>query len=140
MASIAIAIHGQHQLPQSPERLSPPLVDNKAKAAIAFHIPVLLWIDILACIATQQKPKLPYEEWLSPSCDFELVRIMGCHNSVMKSIGDLGALHEWKVKAFSANRLENERFWRRKQHIEDELEDCIEGIPITSSEVWNMSL
>ncbi|KAL6886795.1 fungal-specific transcription factor domain-containing protein [Trichoderma evansii] len=135
MASIAIAIHRQHQLLQSPDRLSPPLVDNKATAAIAFHIPVLLWMDILACIATQQKPKLPYEEWLGPSCDFELVHIMGCHNSVMKSIGDLGGLHEWKTEAFDANRLENEQFWRRKQHIEDELEDCIEGIPITSSEL-----
>lgn len=139
MTSIAIAIHEQHQLPQSPDQLPPPLFENKATAAIAFHIPVLLWMDILACIATQQKPKLPYEEWLGPSCNFGLARIMGCHNSVMKAIGDLGALHEWKAEAFNANQLENEQFWRRKQRIEDELEDCIEAVPITSSEVRKMS-
>ncbi|KAI8669868.1 Zn(2)-C6 fungal-type domain-containing protein [Fusarium sp. Ph1] len=91
-------------------------------------------MDILACIATQQKPKLPYEEWLGPSCSFDLVRLMGCHNTVMKSIGDLGALNEWTVEAFNSNQLEAEHLRRRKQHIEDDLEDCMEAIPITSAE------
>ncbi|KAL9473200.1 hypothetical protein ACSS6W_007580 [Trichoderma asperelloides] len=139
MASIAIAIHEQHQLPQSPDQLSFPLFENNTAAALAFHIPVLLWMDILACVATQQKPKLPYEEWLGPSCNFELSLIMGCHNSVMKAIGNLGALHEWKVEAFDGNHVENEQFWRRIQRVEDELEDCMEEIPITSSEICKLS-
>lgn len=139
MASIAIAIHTQYQLPQSPDQLLVPLFENKTTAALAFHIPVLLWMDILACIATQKKPKLPYEEWLDPSCNFELVRIMGCHNSVMKAIGNLGALQEWKVETFNVNPLENEQFWRKMQRIEDELEDCMEAIPIISSEVRKVS-
>ncbi|EHK21699.1 uncharacterized protein TRIVIDRAFT_209372 [Trichoderma virens Gv29-8] len=129
----------EHQLPQSPDQLSLPLCENNTAAALAFHIPVLLWMDILACVATQQKPKLPYEEWLGPSCNFELSRIMGCHNSVMKAIGNLGALHECKVEAFDVNHLENEQFWRRIQRIEDELEDCMEEIPITSSELLSRS-
>ncbi|KAK0755707.1 hypothetical protein N5P37_011739 [Trichoderma harzianum] len=133
MASIAIAIHKQHQLPQSPDQLSLPLFENKTTAALAFHIPVLLWMDILACVATQKQPKLPYEEWLGPSCNFELVHIMGCHNSVMKAIGNLGALQEWKAETLDVNRLENEQLWRRIQCIEDELEDCMEAIPIVSS-------
>ncbi|KAH7232041.1 fungal-specific transcription factor domain-containing protein [Fusarium solani] len=122
MASIATAIHDRPQLPQSPNRVLPLLFENKATAAISFHIPVLLWMDILACIATQQKPKLPYEEWLGPSCSFDL------------SIGDLGALNEWTVEAFNSNQLEVEQLRRRKQHIEDDLEDCMEAVPITSAE------
>lgn len=139
MASIATAIHGRHQLQQSPNRVLPLLFENKATAAISFHIPVLLWMDILACIATQQKPKLPYEEWLGPSCSFDLVRLMGCHNSVMKSIGDLGTLNEWTVEVINSDQLEVEQLRRRKQYIEDDLEDCMEAIPITSAEVCQAS-
>ncbi|KAL7904167.1 fungal-specific transcription factor domain-containing protein [Trichoderma velutinum] len=139
MASIAIAIHKQYQLPQSSDQLLLPLFENKTTAAISFHIPVLLWMDILACVATQKKPRLPYVEWLDPNCNFELLRIMGCHNSVMKAIGNLGALYEWKVEAFDVDDLENEQLWRRIQRIEDELEDCMESIPITSSELLSRS-
>lgn len=138
MGSIATAIHDQRQLPQSLDQLSPPLFENKTTAAIAFHIPVLLWMDMLACVATQEKPKLPYEEWLGPSCSFELVRIMGCHNSVMKAIGDLGALNEWKTDGFATNFLDLDEFQRRKKRIEDKLEDGIEAIPISLVEVRQM--
>ncbi|KAH7175477.1 fungal-specific transcription factor domain-containing protein [Dactylonectria macrodidyma] len=129
MASIASAIHEQLQLSQSSEQLSSPLFESQATAAIAFHIPVLLWMDMLACVATEDKPKLPYEEWLGPSCNFELVHIMGCHNSVMRAIGDLGALSEWKTHAIATGNLNLEEFRDRRQRIEDELEDGIEATP-----------
>lgn len=60
-------------------------------AALSFHVPVVLWIDILSCVSTRSRPKLPYTAWLeTPTFDLQLV--MGCHNWVMKLIGDLADL------------------------------------------------
>jgi hypothetical protein len=134
MASIAVTMHNKLQLLQSPDQLVSPLFESRATAAMAFHIPVLLWMDLLACIATREQPKLPYDEWLGPGCTFQLANIMGCHNSVMKAIGDLAVFTHWKANSFVRHNLDLEEFQKRRRQIEDELENAIDATPIPSIE------
>ncbi|KAI1066946.1 hypothetical protein LB507_011357 [Fusarium sp. FIESC RH6] len=51
----------------------------------------LVWIDILAPLATGTAPKLPYHDWLNAG-KIDMSRIMGCQNSIMIVIGDMMAL------------------------------------------------
>lgn len=134
MASIAVIMCRQPQLLKSPDQLPSPLFKSRATAAMEFHIPVLLWMDLLACIATRERPKLPYDEWLGPSCTFQLAHIMGCHNSVMKAIGDLAVLSQWKFNSLMADDLDLREFHDRKQQIEDGLEHAMDATPIISME------
>lgn len=128
MASIAVTMHHQPQLPKSPDQL----LGSKGIAAIEFHIPVLLWMDLLACVATQEKPKLPYDEWLGPSCTFHLEDIMGCHNSVMKAIGDLAVLSQWELHSLTAD-LDLDEFNLRARQIENSLENAMDMTPMKAS-------
>lgn len=100
-------------------------------AALAFHAPVLLWMDILSCIATCQKPQLPYDDWLSSSHDIDLAQIMGCQNWAMKAIGDLATLQEWKMESLTSGTFRVEEFTAKAQWIEDELENGIEALQLT---------
>ncbi|QPC65789.1 hypothetical protein HYE67_008020 [Fusarium culmorum] len=136
MASIAVKIHSQPQLHQSSDQC---FVESRATAAMAFQIPVLLWIDLLACVATREAPKLPYTEWLGPSCNFQLSHIMGCHNSVMKSIGDLAALSQWKANSLLTNNLHIKEFDMARQNIEDDLENVMDSTPMAFIEVRGLS-
>ncbi|CCT65220.1 related to C6 zink-finger protein PRO1A [Fusarium fujikuroi IMI 58289] len=113
MSSIAAMMHNQPRLLHSVDQHPTPLFEGKANAAMAFHLPVLLWMDLLACVATREAPKLPYDEWLGPNCTFQLAHIMGCHNSVMKGIGDIS-------------------LQKKKQLIEDELESVMDTTPMAS--------
>ncbi|KAM0408412.1 hypothetical protein ACHAPD_011888 [Fusarium lateritium] len=130
MASIAVKIHDQ---------LQSPIFESRATAVMAFHIPVLLWMDLLACVATREKAKLPYNEWLGPSCNFQLAHIMGCHNSVMKSIGDLAALSHYKLNSLPTDSFDTEEFEKTRQNIEDELENAIESTPMALIEFRGLS-
>ncbi|XEU97403.1 hypothetical protein FSHL1_002689 [Fusarium sambucinum] len=130
MASIAVKIHDQ---------LQSPIFESRATAAMAFHIPVLLWMDLLACVATRKKAILPYNEWLGPSCNFQLAHIMGCHNSVMKSIGDLAALSHCKLNSLLTDSFDAEEFEKTRQNIEDELENAIESTPMALIEFRGLS-
>ncbi|RKK23013.1 hypothetical protein BFJ66_g15847 [Fusarium oxysporum f. sp. cepae] len=134
MSSIAVMMHNQPPLPQSVDQLPSPLFEGKATAAMAFHLPVLLWMDLLACVATRERPKLPYDEWLGPNCTFQLAHIMGCHNSVMKSIGDLAVLSQWKSASLDGGSLDVEEFQTERQRIEDELENVMDTTPMASME------
>ncbi|EKJ69768.1 hypothetical protein FPSE_10084 [Fusarium pseudograminearum CS3096] len=136
MASIAVKIHDQPRLLQSSDKR---LIESRTTAAMAFQIPVLLWIDLLACVATREAPKLPYTEWLGPSCNFELAHIMGCHNSVMKSIGDLAALSQWKANSTLTDSLDIKEFDKARQNIEDDLENIMDSIPMALIEVRGLS-
>lgn len=51
----------------------------------------LVWIDILAPLATGTAPKLPYHDWLNAG-KIDMSRIMGCQNSIIIVIGDMMAL------------------------------------------------
>ncbi|KAF5642298.1 C6 zink-finger PRO1A [Fusarium tjaetaba] len=133
MSSIAVMMHNQPPLLQSVDQLPTPLFERKATAAMAFHLPVLLWMDLLACVATRQAPKLPYDEWLGPNCTFQLAHIMGCHNSVMKSIGDLAVLSQWNSESLSSGSLDLEAFQTKRQQIEDELEGVMDTTPMAST-------
>ncbi|KAI1072916.1 hypothetical protein LB507_008958 [Fusarium sp. FIESC RH6] len=128
MASIAVTMHHQPPLPKSPDQL----LGSRGIAAIEFHIPVLLWMDLLACVATQEKPKLPYDEWLGPDCTFQLGDIMGCHNSVMKAIGDLAVLSLWKSNSVTSD-LDLSEFNLRARQIEDSLENAMDTTPMKAS-------
>jgi hypothetical protein len=130
MASIAVMMCSQPQLLKSPDQLPSPLFESRATAAMDFHIPVLLWMDLLACIATRERPKLPYDEWLGPSCTFQLAHIMGCHNSVMKAIGDLAVLSQWKFNSLMVGDLDLREFHERRQQIEDGLEHAMDVTPM----------
>ncbi|RFN47022.1 c6 zink-finger protein pro1a [Fusarium flagelliforme] len=127
MTSIAITMHHQPQFSKSPDQL----LGSRGIAAIEFHIPVLLWMDLLACVATQEKPKLPYDEWLGPDCTFQLGDIMGCNNSVMKAIGDLAVLSQWKLNSVTGD-LDLDEFHLRARQIEDDLETALEATPMVS--------
>ncbi|QPC74584.1 hypothetical protein HYE68_005336 [Fusarium pseudograminearum] len=132
MASIAVKIHDQPRLPSI-------IFESRATAAMAFQIPVLLWIDLLACVATREAPKLPYKDWLGPSCNFQLAHIMGCHNSVMKSIGDLAALSQWKANSTLTDSLDIKEFDKATQNIEHDLENIMDSIPMAFIEVRGVS-
>ncbi|KAF5718850.1 C6 zink-finger PRO1A [Fusarium mundagurra] len=134
MSSIAVMMHNQPPLAQSVDQLPTPLFEGKATAAMAFHLPVLLWVDLLACVATRQGPKLPYDQWLGPNCTFQLAHIMGCHNSVMKSIGDLAALSQWTSDCLEKGSLDLEVFRTKRQGIEDGLEGVMDTTPMASME------
>ncbi|EYB24147.1 hypothetical protein FG05_00102 [Fusarium graminearum] len=136
MASIAVKIHNQPRFHQSSDQL---IVGSRATAAMAFQIPVLLWIDLLACVATREAPKLPYTEWLGPSCNFELAHIMGCHNSVMKSIGDLAVLSRWKANSTLTDSLDIKEFDKARQNIDDDLENVMDSTPMAFIEVRGLS-
>lgn len=127
MTSIAVTMHHQPQLPKSPDQL----LGSRGIAAIEFHIPVLLWMDLLACVATQEKPKLPYDEWLGSDCTFQLGDIIGCDNSVMKAIGDLAVLSQWKLNSVAGD-LDFDEFHLRARQIEDDLENAMEATPMIS--------
>ncbi|KAF5535522.1 C6 zink-finger PRO1A [Fusarium mexicanum] len=139
MSSIAVMMHNQPPLPQPADHLPTPLFEGKATAAMAFHLPVLLWIDLLACVATRERSKLPYDEWLGPNCTFQLAHIMGCHNSVMKSIGDLAALTQWKSDSVDGGSLDLEVFRTKRQRIEDELENVMDTTPMAALECQGWS-
>ncbi|KAF9636629.1 hypothetical protein BFW01_g7525 [Lasiodiplodia theobromae] len=116
-----------------PSRLTanPSQRSNGVDAALAFHAPVLLWMDILSCIATCQKPQLPYDDWLSSSHDIDLAQIMGCQNWAMKAIGDLATLQEWKMESLTSGTFRVEEFTTKAQWIENELENGIEALQLT---------
>ncbi|KAF5685415.1 C6 transcription factor [Fusarium denticulatum] len=136
MSSIAVMMHTQPPLLQSADQLPTPLFEGKATAAMAFHLPVLLWMDLLACVATREAPKLPYDEWLGLNCTFQLAHIMGCDNSVMKSIGDLAVLSQWKSDCLEKNSVDLEAFRTKRQRIEDELESVMDTTPLASMEFF----
>ncbi|RGP80586.1 hypothetical protein FLONG3_1325 [Fusarium longipes] len=135
MTSIAITMHDQLQIVQSPNHFRSPLFESRATAAMAFHIPVLLWMDLLACVATREKPKFPYNEWLGSDCTFQLADIMGCHNSVMKAIGDLATLTQWIVGSRITDESYHEEFQQRRQQVENELEAIIDITPVASTNI-----
>lgn len=139
MSSIAVMMHNQPPLLQSVNQRPTPLFEGKATAAMAFHLPVLLWMDLLACIATRGTPKLPYDEWLGPNCTFQLAHIMGCHNSVMKSIGDLAVLSQWKSDCIEKGSFDLEAFRTKRQRIDDELEAVMDTTPMASREIQGAS-
>ncbi|KLP20732.1 C6 zink-finger protein PRO1A [Fusarium fujikuroi] len=132
MSSIAAMMHNQPRLLHSVDQHPTPLFEGKANAAMAFHLPVLLWMDLLACVATREAPKLPYDEWLGPNCTFQLAHIMGCHNSVMKGIGDIATLSQWKSDGAEKGTLDLESLQKKKQLIEDELESVMDTTPMAS--------
>ncbi|KAM0281131.1 hypothetical protein ACHAQH_003710 [Verticillium albo-atrum] len=97
-------------------------------AALSFHAPVLLWMDLLACASTGDAPFLPYESWLQME-GFDMTRIMGCQNWVMKAIGDLAVLEEWKNGL--DGETENAFDWiDRATKIGNELEAGMEGLDL----------
>ncbi|KAF5541168.1 C6 zink-finger PRO1A [Fusarium phyllophilum] len=139
MSSIAVMMHNQPQLAQSVYQLPTPLFEGKATAAMAFHLPVLLWMDLLACVATREAPRLPYDKWLEPNCTFQLAHIMGCRNSVMKSIGDLAVLSQWKSDCLKRGSLDPKTFQTKRQHIEDELENVMDATSMAAMESQRLS-
>ncbi|KAF4422230.1 C6 zink-finger PRO1A [Fusarium acutatum] len=56
-----------------------------------FILSNLIWIDILAPLATGIAPRLPYHDWLNAG-KIEMSRVMGCSNCIMIAIGDMMAL------------------------------------------------
>ncbi|KAM0547523.1 hypothetical protein ACHAPJ_010396 [Fusarium lateritium] len=56
-----------------------------------FILANLVWIDILAPLATGTAPKLPYHDWLIAG-KIDMSRVMGCDNSIMIAIGDIMTL------------------------------------------------
>lgn len=56
-----------------------------------FLLSNLVWIDILAPLATGTAPKLPYYDWLNAG-KIDMSRVMGCSNYIMIAIGDMMAL------------------------------------------------
>ncbi|EKJ77490.1 hypothetical protein FPSE_02363 [Fusarium pseudograminearum CS3096] len=56
-----------------------------------FLLSNLVWIDILAPLATGTAPKLPYHDWLNAG-KIDMSRVMGCSNCIMIAIGDMMAL------------------------------------------------
>ncbi|KAM0310804.1 hypothetical protein ACHAPQ_012459, partial [Fusarium lateritium] len=52
-----------------------------------FILANLVWIDLLAPLATGTAPKLPYHDWLIAG-KIDMSRVMGCGNSIMITIGD----------------------------------------------------
>lgn len=113
----------------------PPLMMKNVDAALAFHISVLTWMDVLACVSTRQRPKLPYDTWLSQKDKFELANVIGCHNWALKAIGDLGTLNERMLETEASGTFNFEEFRKRGQQIEDDLEDGIESLPIKAERV-----
>jgi hypothetical protein len=56
-----------------------------------FILSNLVWIDILAPLATRTAPKLPYHDWLNAG-KIDMSRVMGCSNCIMIAIGDMMVL------------------------------------------------
>lgn len=106
-----------------------------AEAALAFHLPVMLWMDLCACVSTRQRPKLPYKAWLGRGSSIDLENMMGCRNGVMECIGDLGALEEWKVDGIEAGTFDVDEFDARCGRIEDELENELEVLHMRGPKV-----
>lgn len=105
---------------------------NGVNATLAFHAPVLLWMDLLSCVSTGRKPQLPYDVWLSRGDEFNLASIMGCQNWAMKAIGDLATLNEWKRESLAADTFQVGDLMTKGQMIEDDLEDGIEALQHTA--------
>ncbi|CRK26542.1 hypothetical protein BN1708_014550 [Verticillium longisporum] len=98
-------------------------------AALSFHAPVLLWMDLLACASTGNVPFLPYETWLQME-GFDMTKIMGCQNWVMKAIGDLAVLEERKVSLKGQTEVALLDWIRRARKIKNELEAGTEGLDL----------
>ncbi|KAF5666557.1 neutral amino acid permease [Fusarium circinatum] len=56
-----------------------------------FILSNLVWIDVLAPLATGTAPRLPYHDWLN-SGKIGMSRVMGCSNCIMIAIGDMMSL------------------------------------------------
>ncbi|KAF5630221.1 C6 zink-finger PRO1A [Fusarium tjaetaba] len=56
-----------------------------------FILSNLVWIDILAPLATGIAPRLPYHDWLNTG-NIDMSRVMGCSNCIMIAIGDMMSL------------------------------------------------
>ncbi|KAH7251458.1 fungal-specific transcription factor domain-containing protein [Fusarium tricinctum] len=69
-----------------------------------FILANLVWIDILAPLATGTVPQLPYHDWLNTG-KIDMSRVMGCQNSIMIAIGDLMAL-ELRASSMSTESLQ----------------------------------
>jgi hypothetical protein len=123
-------------------KFPPPLMMKNVDAALAFHISVLTWMDVLACVSTRQKPKLPYATWLCQKDKFELANVIGCHNWALKAIGDLGTLNEESRKTEALGTFSLDEFYKSGRQIEDDLEDGLESFPVKAGKVchtltWN---
>jgi hypothetical protein len=73
-----------------------------------FILANLVWIDILAPLATGTAPQLPYHDWLNTG-KIDMSRVMGCQNSIMIAIGDLMAL-ESRARPMSTESLQADIF------------------------------
>ncbi|KAF6833092.1 hypothetical protein CPLU01_05771 [Colletotrichum plurivorum] len=60
-------------------------------AAMRFQMAQLLWFDLVSCVATGMKPKLPYQHWLKLD-ELDLSSVMGCQNWAMLALGDVALL------------------------------------------------
>jgi len=110
---------------------------SEHEIAMKFFVLVSLWIDILACIATRQKPQLPYNEWLFQESELTLVHIMGCQNWVMKAIGDLGALVE-STDGEGSVTTRSEDFHAEQQRVRDDIESGLSSMSSTIAEVCEL--
>ncbi|KAL4724516.1 hypothetical protein ACLX1H_007957 [Fusarium chlamydosporum] len=60
---------------------------------------------------------------------------MGCHNSVMKAIGDLAVLSQFKVDSIAADYIDLDDLCERRKRVEDELENAMDATPMVSMEL-----
>jgi hypothetical protein len=61
------------------------------KYARRFEITKLLWFEILSTASTGVPPRMPYRPWLD-SQEILMADYVGCHNWVMRAIGDLSMI------------------------------------------------
>ncbi|KAJ9144020.1 Zn2/Cys6 DNA-binding protein [Coniochaeta hoffmannii] len=123
------------------DRLGPPtwvLPDGCARfptaeqAAFRFSSALLIFDDIIASTALQQRPTL-YEyhdsllggtEDAKPVVDLEAV--VGCHNCVLRLVGEVAVLDAWKQQSRRAGTLDVMELVRRATVIKDALDEYLD--------------
>ena len=125
------------------ERLGPPMwilptgcapFPSAEQAAFRFSSALLVFDDIIASTVLQEEPTLyEYHDSLLGKTDaggeeplIDLEPVVGCHNCVMRLIGEVAVLDAWKQRSRRAGNLDMMELVRRATVTKDALEEYLD--------------
>jgi len=111
-------------------------------ATFRFFSGILIWLDVLSCVTTGNTPRclMLHEQIIGPKSAINLENIIGCKNWVVREIGRIATLHEWKMVGLMNGMLKAEDLEDKAEQIRGVIReglaaDCMESLGITNTQI-----
>jgi hypothetical protein len=106
-------------------------------ATFRFLSAILFWLDILSCVTTGKTPRLLafHGSLIDPDSGTQLEEIIGCKNWVVREIGRIATLHEWKMTGLLHGQLTAMDLEEKAEQIRGVINtglagDCMENLGV----------